>query len=125
MGLTMYCNVPYHGNVSYRTVAYRIVLQRTAPVLNCIVSCRVVLFRIVLYKYFSSTEQKKKNLITVIYNVAFRTKFQQRSASCDLFMPAMITKLFKEIRTGKKNLFAYPASLCDSSSCIVLFSNQI
>ena len=60
MGLTMYCNVPYHGNVSYRTVAYRIVLQRTAPVLNCIVSCRVVLFRIVLYKYFSSTEQKKK-----------------------------------------------------------------
>ena len=124
MGLTMYCNVPYHGNVSYRTVAYRIVLHRTAPVLNCIVSCRVVFFRIVLYKYFPSTEQKK-NLITVIYNVALRTKFQQRSASYDLFMPAMITKLFKEMRTKKKNLFAYPASLCDSTSYIVLFLNEI
>ena len=70
MGLTMYCNVPYHSNVSYRTVAYRIVLHRTAPVLNCIVSCRVVLFRIVLYKYFQSNKQKKHNLIPVIYNVA-------------------------------------------------------
>ena len=28
----------------------------------------------------------------------------------------MITKLFKEIRTEKKNLFAYPASLCDRTS---------
>ena len=71
MGLTMYCNVPYHGDVSYRTVAYRVVLHRTASVLNCIVSCRVVLFGIVLYKYFQSNKQNKKhNLITVIFNVA-------------------------------------------------------
>ena len=121
----MYCNVPYHGNVSYRTVAYRIVLHRTAPVLNCIVSCRVVLFRIVLYKYFPSTEQKKNNLITVIYNVALRTKFQQRSASCDLFIPAVRTKLFKEIRTEKKNLFACPASLCERTSYTGFFLNEI
>ena len=40
-------------------------------------------------------------------------------------MPAMITKLFKEIPTEKKNLFAYPASLYDSTSYIVLFLNEI
>ena len=40
-------------------------------------------------------------------------------------MPAVRTKLFKEIRTEKKKLFACPASLCDSTSYIVLFLNEI
>ena len=40
-------------------------------------------------------------------------------------MPAMITKLFKEIRTEKKNLFAYPASLCDRTSYTGFFLNEI
>ena len=40
-------------------------------------------------------------------------------------MAAMMTILFKEIRTEKKNLFAYPSSLCDSTSYIVFFLNEI